>query len=70
MICGIGTRTAGSWLNLPGAICNGFATGDQFQWDTPPIRAADGPHSFTDEDWITHAGAWLSAISRLKQASL
>lgn len=65
MICGIGTRTAGSWLNLRGAICNGFATGDQFQWDTPPTRAVDGPHSFTDEDWITHAGAWLSAISRL-----
>lgn len=64
MIHGIGKRTAGSWLNLTGAICNGFAIGDQFVWDCAVDAATDGPHSFTDEDWITHAGGWLSGIAR------
>jgi len=65
MICGIGRRCAGNWLQVRGAICNGFSCGDQFVFDVPPRRAVDGPHSFTDEDWISHAGAWLSALSRL-----
>jgi hypothetical protein len=65
MINGIGLRTAGSWLNIRGAICNGFSSGDQFHYDLAATRANDGPHSFTDEDWITHAGAWLSATARL-----
>jgi hypothetical protein len=65
MIHGIGEQTAGSWLNLKGAICNGFATGDQFVWDQSVESRTDGPHTFTDEDWITHAGGWLSGVSRL-----
>lgn len=69
MIHGIGRRTAGSWLNLRGAICNGFATGDQFVWDTAVDAASDGPRSFTDEDWITHAGGWLSGVARLSSGS-
>lgn len=66
MIHGIGRRSAGSWLNIRGAICNGFATGRQFEWDVPPHAAADAPDAFTDEDWITHAGAWLSATARFR----
>ncbi|MFP4542046.1 MAG: hypothetical protein ACLFR7_10490, partial [Opitutales bacterium] len=69
MIHGIGTRTAGSWLNIRGSICNGFSVGEQFQWDVPPLRAADGPHAFTDEDWITHAGGWLTALARMPRAA-
>lgn len=69
MINGIGARSAGCWLNIRGAICNGFGTGDQFHWDVPPTREHDGPHAFTDEDWITHAGAWLSAVARLARGS-
>ena len=65
MICGIGRRWAGTWLNVRGAICNGFSTGDQFKFDVPPRREYDGPHSFTDEDWVTHAGGWLSALARV-----
>lgn len=65
MINGIGRRTAGNWLNLRGAICNGFSTGDQFQFDVPPAKENDGPHTFTDKDWITHAGGWLSALARM-----
>jgi hypothetical protein len=66
MICGIGRRGAGNWLNVRGSICNGFSTGDQFRHDVLPTLANDGPHTFTDEDWITHAGGWLSALAREK----
>lgn len=65
MINGVGRRSAGTWLNIRGAICNGFSVGDQFHFDVAATQANDGPHSFTDEDWITHAGAWLSATARL-----
>ncbi len=65
MINGVGGRDAGTWLNIRGSICNGFGTGEQFVWDIEPRRAHDGPHAFTDEDWITHAGAWLMALARL-----
>ncbi len=65
MIQGIGARQAGGWLTIRGSICNGFSVGDQFRFDSPATRAADGPHAFTDEDWITHSGGWLSGICRL-----
>jgi len=68
MICGVGRRWAGTWLQTRGSICNGFGTGDQFRFDVPPARASDGPHTLTDEDWITHAGGWLSGLSRLTTA--
>ncbi|MDX2185509.1 MAG: cellulase N-terminal Ig-like domain-containing protein [Opitutaceae bacterium] len=63
MINGIGRRCAGSWMNIRGAICNGFSTGEQFVWDVPPEKRYDGPFRFTEEDWITHSGAWLAALS-------
>lgn len=65
MIHGVGRHTAGSYMNIRGSICNGFSTGEQFRFDVEPSLESDGPHSFTDEDWITHAGAWLSALARL-----
>ncbi|MBC8141353.1 MAG: hypothetical protein H7Y38_07910, partial [Armatimonadetes bacterium] len=68
LIHGIGTRCAGSWLNIKGAICNGFAVGAQFKFDIPANTENDAPTSFTDEDWISHAGAWLSALSRKQRA--
>ncbi|MDQ8205592.1 hypothetical protein [Pelagicoccus sp. SDUM812003] len=64
MIQGIGSRTAGSWLNVRGSICNGFSVGEQFSWDVPATSEDDGPHRFTDEDWITHAGGWLMGVAR------
>jgi hypothetical protein len=63
MINGIGQFWVGSWLNIRGAISNGFQTGDQFRWDVPAVAGEDAPSSFSDEDWITHAGSWLSGIS-------
>ena len=65
MIYGIGHRFAGNWLAVRGSICNGFSTGEQFVFDQQPSRELDGPHSFTDEDWIPHAGGWLSGLARL-----
>jgi hypothetical protein len=67
MILGIGNRWAGSWRTIRGSICNGFDPDQQFRFDVPPTRDNDGPFMFTDEDWIVHAGAWLSAISRLSR---
>ena len=65
MIYGIGRRWAGSWFATRGVICNGFTTGRQFVYDVEPKKANDGPHSFTDEDWIPHSAGWLSALVRL-----
>ncbi len=65
MMCGVGTRRAGTWFGTRGVICNGFSTGEQFRMDTDPTRANDGPFSFTDEDWIPHSAAWLTGLVRL-----
>lgn len=65
MICGVGNRWAGTWFQTRGVICNGFSTGKQFVYDTEPKKANDGPHSFTDEDWIPHTAAWLTGLMRL-----
>ncbi|HYW95215.1 MAG TPA: hypothetical protein VE870_06495, partial [Bacteroidales bacterium] len=55
MMCGVGNRWAGTWFGTRGVICNGFSTGEQFKMDTKPVKANDGPVSFTDEDWIPHS---------------
>lgn len=65
MIHGIGRRWAGSWTTIQGSITNGFSVGNQFRFDTEPTRANDAPTAFNDEEWITHAGAWLAALARL-----
>ncbi len=65
LINGVGARSAGSWLNVRGAICNGFSVGKQFIIDVGANAATDAPSSFTDEDWITHAGGWLSGMAYL-----
>lgn len=64
MIYGAGERFRGSWTRIPGSICNGFDADPQFAI-TEPKAVSDGPNYFTDEDWITHGGAWLSALSRV-----
>ena len=65
MICGIGKRWGGTWFQTRGVICNGFSTGEQFVYDVAPLRKNDGPHSLTDEDWIPHSAAWVTALIRL-----
>jgi len=66
MIYGIGDEFIGSWTKIPGTICNGFESDEQFKF-TEPKAATDEPKVFTDEGWITHSGGWLSALSRLKK---
>ena len=68
MICHIGQRWAGTWFQTRGVICNGFSTGEQFQYDVAVKRANDGPYSLTDEDWIPHSAGWISGIIRLGQS--
>lgn len=63
MIYGVGKRFAGSWRTIRGSICNGFSRGRQFHFDIEPLTLEDRPDSFTDEDWITHSGAWLAALA-------
>ena len=65
MMCGVGNRWAGTWFQTRGVICNGFSTGKQFVYDTEPRQVNDGPFSFTDEDWIPHSAAWLTALTHL-----
>ncbi|MEZ5072410.1 MAG: hypothetical protein R2751_15960 [Bacteroidales bacterium] len=65
MICGVGRDWAGTWFQTRGSICNGFGTGKQFVYDVAPLAANDGPHSFTDEDWIPHDAAWVTGLLRL-----
>ena len=65
MMCGVGNRWAGTWFQTRGVICNGFSTGKQFEYDTEPKKANDGPFSFTDEDWIPHSAAWLTGLTRI-----
>jgi hypothetical protein len=65
MMCGIGNRWAGTWFATRGVICNGFSTGKQFVYDVEPKIANDGPFSLTDEDWIPHSAAWITALVRI-----
>lgn len=65
MIHGVGKRWAGGWTTMRGSICNGFSVGEQFKYDTEPTVENDAKIVLTDEDWITHSGAWLSGLSRL-----
>lgn len=65
MIQGCGRSTAAGWMGIPGTIPNGFSAGDQFRFDVPADAASDASTSFTDEDWIVHAGAWLMAVARV-----
>jgi len=65
MMCGVGSRWAGTWFQTRGIICNGFSTGKQFIYDTEPKRANDGPFSLTDEDWVPHSAGWLTGLMRL-----
>lgn len=66
MISGIGQRSAGSWTGIRGSICNGFDLDEQFTFNHPALKELDAPDMFTDEDWITHSGAWLAALGRLR----
>lgn len=66
-IHGIGRRAVQAWTKIPGSIGNGFCTNIQFQMKVEPTKANDGPWRYSDEDWIPHAGGWVSGLTYLRQ---
>ncbi len=66
-IHGIGHRSIQAWTKIPGSIGNGFCTNHQFQMKVEPTKENDGPWHYSDEDWIPHAGGWLSGLTYLRQ---
>ncbi|QLE01820.1 hypothetical protein HX109_09715 [Galbibacter sp. BG1] len=70
MVNAIGNKTAGTWFNTRGVVCNGFSTGKQFEMDVTPKKENDGPFSLTDEDWIPHSAAFLTGVMELNKISI
>jgi len=68
MIHGVGTNSAGCWTGIRGTIMNGFSNNPQFQHAVKPQAATDGPHHFTDEDWIPHSGGWIAGLAWLRES--
>ena len=66
-IHGIGNRSVQAWTKIPGAIGNGMCTNIQFQMKVEPTKENDGPWRYSDEDWIPHAGGWVSGLTYLRQ---
>jgi hypothetical protein len=64
---GIGRRAVKTWSGIRGAIGSGFCTNLQFQLVVDPRLINDGPWHYSDEDWIPHAGGWVSALAYLRQ---
>jgi hypothetical protein len=69
-IYGIGHRYTGNWSNIPGSIPNGFSVNPQFTLSVEPSLDNDEPKLYTDEDWIPHGAAWVSALAYLREYKL
>lgn len=66
-IDGIGTNHVKTWSQIPGSIGNGLCTNRQFQMEVEPTRENDIPLRYADEDWIPHAGGFVSGLVFLRQ---
>jgi len=66
-IHGAGINSVKTWSQIPGSIGNGFCTNRQFQFEVEPSVENDGPWRYSDEDWIPHAGGWVSGLTYLRQ---
>jgi hypothetical protein len=66
-IHGIGSNSVKTWSQIRGSIGNGFCTNLQFHMDVEPVLANDAPLRYSDEDWIPHAGGWVSGLVYLRQ---
>jgi hypothetical protein len=64
---GIGTRSVRAWSQIPGSIGNGYCTNRQFHMEVEPTVQNDVPRRYSDEDWIPHAGGWVSGVVHLRQ---
>lgn len=65
-IIGVGHRSVGGWTDIRGTIVNGFSTNPPFTLQVKPSQENDGPWLFTEEDWIPHAGGFLSAVAAIR----
>jgi hypothetical protein len=67
LIHGIGRNSVKTWSQIPGSIGNGFCTNRQFHMEVEPTVDNDTPLRYADEDWIPHAGGWVSGLTYLRQ---
>lgn len=65
-IHGIGRNSVTTWSRIPGSIGNGLCTNRQFQLEVEPTVENDIPCRYSDEDWIPHAGGFLSGLTHLR----
>ncbi len=63
---GIGANSVKTWSRIPGSIGNGLCTNRQFQMEVEPTVENDIPLRYSDEDWIPHAGGFLSGLTYLR----
>lgn len=66
-IHGIGRNSVKTWSRIPGSIGSGLCTNRQFQMEVEPTVANDIPRRYSDEDWIPHAGGFVSGLVYLRQ---
>ncbi|MGC1376509.1 MAG: hypothetical protein WA821_09805, partial [Anaerolineales bacterium] len=66
-IHGIGNNSVKTWSQIPGSIGNGLCTNRQFQMEVEPTLENDQPRRYSDEDWIPHAGGFVSGLAYLRQ---
>jgi len=66
-IVGIGKRSVGCWSGIKGSIVNGICAMKQFHLPEQIDPKDDLPAYFGDEDWIPHAGGWLSGLAHLRE---
>lgn len=65
-IHGIGRNSVKTWSRIDGSIGNGLCTNRQFQMEVEPTVANDIPLRYSDEDWIPHAGGFISGLTYLR----
>lgn len=66
-IHGIGRNSVRTWSKIPGSIGSGLCTNRQFHMEVEPTVENDIPSRYSDEDWIPHAGGFLSGLAHLRQ---
>lgn len=67
IIHGMGRNSVKTWSQIPGSIGNGICANRQFQMEVEPAVENDTPLRYADEDWIPHAGGFISGLTYLRQ---
>jgi len=66
-IHGLGQNSVRTWSKIPGSIGSGLCTNRQFHMEVEPTVENDIPSRYSDEDWIPHAGGFISGLTHLRQ---